>query len=178
MADACVKLVEGETMQAIAVKEGTLDRETYKRIIARKTASLFQAAAQMAAILAGADEAITAALGRYGYSLGLAFQIVDDVLDVVGDPALLGKPTGSDLRQGSGLAMAQNGRRQEVADPVLHDPIREMMATLRDSGAVELALAEAQGLARQAIRQLDVLPETTARNELVRLAEVVVSRES
>ena len=103
MADACVKLVEGETLQAIAAKEGDMDRETYKTIISRKTASLFEAASRMGAILGGGDDEMTDALGAYAYNLGLTFQIVDDILDIIGDPEAMGKPVGIDMPQGRGV---------------------------------------------------------------------------
>src|SRR5215468_5895267 len=80
-ADATVALVEGETLQAAAAKSGQLDRETYTRIIAKKTASLFAAAVKLGAMLAGGSAEQITALEQYGFNLGLAFQIVDDILD-------------------------------------------------------------------------------------------------
>ena len=71
--------VEGETLQASAVKDNNFSREVYYTIIARKTAALFRAGAMMGAALSDADSKISEALGQYGYNIGLAFQIVDDV---------------------------------------------------------------------------------------------------
>jgi geranylgeranyl pyrophosphate synthase len=178
MADACVSLVEGETLQAAAAKAGTINQETYKVIITRKTASLFGAAASMGTSLAGGDETLASKLSDYGYNLGLAFQIVDDILDIVGDPDLMGKPVGSDLVQGAGALVAQNGKKgfgpANVPSP---DPIDEYIARLRDSGAVELAFAQANEWAGRARKALNFLPDSPAKTELYRLVDLVIERE-
>jgi geranylgeranyl pyrophosphate synthase len=180
MADACVSLVEGETLQAAAAKAGQMNQETYQRIIARKTASLFEAAAQMGAILGNADEELVAALSSYAFNLGLAFQIVDDVLDIIGDPETLGKPVGSDVAQGAGAIMAQNGRQvagDATATASAADPIAELLASLRDSGAVDVALAKAHDYATRAGEALRVVPDSPARRELASLVDLVVNRQ-
>jgi octaprenyl-diphosphate synthase len=179
MADACVKLVEGETLQAAAAKSGTMDRETYKTIIGRKTASLFEAGARMGAHLAGGDEETVDALGEYAYNLGLCFQIVDDILDIIGDPETLGKPVGGDLVRGEGVLMTQNGHTTNGVTAVVEapDPIKEMMARLRDSGAVEVARMQAFELADRARQVLELLPPSPARQELADLVDEVVNRD-
>ncbi len=177
MADACVKLVEGETLQAEAAKNGSIDRETYKLIIERKTASLFQAAAKMGALLAGSEESIVENLSQYAYFLGLAFQMVDDVLDVVGDPDVLGKPIGNDVVHGMGAIVNQNGNtvldRTKVTEK---DPIKIMLAQLRESGAIEVAKAQASEWAHHAQVALSGIPESPARDELSSLIDLVVHR--
>lgn len=182
MADACVKLVEGETLQAQAAKAGTIDQETYKLIISRKTASLFEAAARMGAEMAHAESEQIEALRIYAHNLGLAFQIVDDILDVVGDPETLGKPVGRDVIQGAGAVMAQNGKKAAataVANPEMAaDPIKQMMARLRESGAVEVAMAQAREYAERARLSLSSLPESAARKELYSLVNLVVDRQA
>jgi geranylgeranyl pyrophosphate synthase len=178
MAGACVSLVEGETLQAAAAKAGTINQETYKVIITRKTASLFGAAARMGSSLAGGDEALASKLSEYGYNLGLAFQIVDDILDIVGDPDMMGKPVGRDLAQGAGALIAQNGKKglgpTNVSSP---DPIDEYIARLRDSGAVDVAFAQAHEWAGRAKEALTFLPDSPARIELYRLVELVIERQ-
>jgi len=177
MADACVKLVEGETLQAEAAKNGSIDRETYKLIIERKTASLFQAAARMGALLAGAEESIVEYLAQYAYFLGLAFQMVDDVLDVVGDPDVLGKPIGSDVVQGMGGVANQNGNTvMEGATATGIGPIKIMLAQLIESGAIEIAKAQANEWAHRAQDALLNIPESPSRDELNNLVHLVVHR--
>lgn len=179
MADACVRLVEGETLQAAAAKAGTINQETYKIIITRKTASLFSAAARMGALLAGANEESVDSLAQYGHNLGLAFQIVDDVLDIVGDPEVMGKPVGSDLVQGAGALMAQNGKKAlDGKHPKESDPIDIYIARLRESGALDVALAQGQEWGRRARNALEKLPESPARQELYRLVDTVLERQS
>jgi geranylgeranyl pyrophosphate synthase len=182
MANACVELVEGETLQAAAAKAGTIDQETYKRIITLKTASLFEASARMGALYGGGNEQTVSALGEYAQNLGLAFQIVDDVLDIMGDPETMGKPAGNDLIQGAGAIVAQNGKKvsQEaaaVAAATAEDPIQAMMARLRESGAVEVARMQAQEMARRAMKALERVPPSPARQELAALIDMVVERE-
>ncbi len=178
MADATVELVEGETLQAAAAKAGTIDRDTYKKVISRKTASLFRASAEMAALLAGAPDDVVNSLKEYAHNVGLAFQIVDDLLDIVGDPEVMGKPVGADVGQGMGAAALQNGRKGHT--PVAEaeaDPLQQLMSRLRESGAVDTARAEAEAMARRARAALYRLPPSAARDELDQLIHLVVERE-
>lgn len=181
MAQACIKLVEGETLQAAVAKAGTMDRETYKTIIARKTASLFEAGANMGARLAGADEEIVNALITYAYNLGLTFQIVDDILDIVGDPEKLGKPVGADLVQNRGVMAMQNGgtavmEEESVATAVV-DPFQSMMRRLRESGAVDVARMQAVETAQRARAALTNVPPSPMRDELEDLVDLVLNRD-
>ncbi len=99
-ADACVSLTEGEVMQGRFRRNPATTMEDYLEIIARKTASLFSQGARVAAYLAGVDARGTDAMGLCGFNIGMAFQIIDDLLDVEGD-ARTGKPVGIDLRDGN-----------------------------------------------------------------------------
>jgi octaprenyl-diphosphate synthase len=180
MADACVRLVEGETMQAAAAKSGSIDQDTYKQIISRKTASLFKAGARMGAMLANASSSQIDALGNYGHNLGMAFQIVDDVLDIIGDPQSLGKPVGIDITTGTGAFVVQNGKdvlTHAVSAESDSDPIKEMLIRLRDSGAVDIAMAQAGEIAERARSSISRLPESLAKDELLYLVDIAVDRQ-
>lgn len=182
MADACIKLVEGETLQAAAAKSGMMDSKTYKTIIARKTASLFEAGAEMGARLAGANDTVIDALTTYAYNLGLTFQIVDDILDIVGDPEKMGKPVGADLAQHRGVMAAQNGgtavMEEEMVTAVAEaDPIQAMMERLRESGAVDVARMQAQETAQRARAALHNVPPSPMRDELENLIDLVLDRD-
>jgi geranylgeranyl pyrophosphate synthase len=181
MADACIKLVEGETLQAAVAKAGTMDRETYKTIIARKTASLFEAGAEMGARLAGANADLIDALTTYAYNLGLTFQIVDDILDIIGDPETMGKPVGADLAQNRGVLATQNGGtavlEEESVATVTVDPFQAMMEHLRDSGAVEIARLQARETADRARAALKRVPPSPIRDELDNLIDLVLDRD-
>jgi geranylgeranyl pyrophosphate synthase len=184
MAQATTRLVEGETLQAHAAKQGEIDRHTYKKIIALKTASLFEASAHMGAKLATDDENIIAALSSYAYNLGVTFQLVDDILDVTGDPEELGKPVGTDVLQGRGVLAVKNGMsggEGDVATAVavetaVQDPIEQMMARLRDSGALELARLQAEESGDRAREALAPVPPSPARAQLLALVDLVLNR--
>src|SRR3989442_545175 len=100
-ADACISLTEGEIMQGRFRHTRAVPAEDYLEIIRRKTASLFEAGARTAAYLGGAERALVDAMASFGHNVGLAFQVSDDLLDVVGHPAVTGKPRGIDLRDGN-----------------------------------------------------------------------------
>jgi octaprenyl-diphosphate synthase len=99
-AEACIQLTEGEVMEGRLRHNASVSLADYKQVIELKTASLFSCGGRVAADLAGAPDRIIKRMGRLGTAIGLAFQMVDDLLDVVGPEAKIGKPVGSDLRAG------------------------------------------------------------------------------
>lgn len=181
MAHAAKTLVEGETLQALAAKSGDMDRETYKQVIERKTASLFIAAAELGAVIAGADEEVRQALSDYGKYVGNCFQIVDDILDLVGDPEEMGKPKGLDVAQNRGVAIAHgNGSNSNGHTAVIEsesdDPIERMLNKLRASGAVEVARIEADRMAEKARAALSKLNPSPAVSAMEAIIDEVLER--
>lgn len=176
-------LVEGETLQAAAAKSGKLDRETYARIIAKKTASLFAGAAKMGATLGGGTPDQISALEQYGFNLGLAFQIADDILDLVADSEKLGKTAGIDLAQGKGFAAAMataNGESGAAGVAVIEaeaDPMVAFKRKLLSGNYIEEGKAQARNLAALATMSLMVLPESSAKAEMTALARQAVERD-
>ncbi len=178
-------MCSGEIRQTLVTKGRHRDRAEYYRSIEAKSASLFAMAMAMPGVLAGAAEEQVRALATYGRELGLAFQIVDDVLDLTGDESQLGKPAGSDLRQGL-VTLPTLYYLQEAGDDVLvrevlagrHDDQRVAAAieAIRSSGAVDASLAEGRSHARQAQQSLEVFTPSAARQALHALAEFVVDR--
>ncbi len=188
-AEATIALVEGETLQAQAARDNSLNREVYQKIVAKKTASLFRAAAMLGAQLAGADKVTVETLGEYGFFLGLAFQIVDDLLDLTGDPRLMGKAAGIDLAQGKGVAVAVaqtsgngtgDGRavvaEAEGAVGMEDDPFLAVKRRLIAQGAVEEGRVMAQAVAGRALTVLDRLPPGPGVDGLRDLVGMVLSR--
>lgn len=174
LAEATVALVEGETLQAAAVKENRLSREVYAEIIALKTAALFKAAAKLGGLMADADEYVVERLGEFGYKVGLAFQIVDDVLDLTADDEQLGKTAGIDLEQGRGYAaayMVENGDGEKA------DPMENIKQKMLEGNAIEEARQKAQMLVQSAIQELDFLDDTPQKRELANLAHMVIDRD-
>ena len=184
-ADATVALVEGETLQAAAAKSGQLDRETYICIIAKKTASLFAAATKLGAMLGGGTQEQIAALEQYGFNLGLAFQIVDDILDLIADSQQLGKTAGIDVLQGKGLAMAlantgNNGHDRAVATAVLEvetDPMIAFKQKLRSGNYIQEGHENARRLSMLAAMSLATLPPSPAVDSLRALTVQVTERD-
>jgi octaprenyl-diphosphate synthase len=183
LSEATVALVEGETMQAAAAKEGKFTRQVYYDIIARKTAALFKAAGSMGATLAGAPQEHIEALGQYGFNVGLAFQIIDDILDITADAEKLGKTSGIDLVQGRGIGtLYTNGQNGgvAVAEQVAvaeADPMAKIKQKILEGNALNEAREQAQMLSMMAINSLEVIPDSEAKQELIELAHLVVNRD-
>jgi octaprenyl-diphosphate synthase len=177
LAEATVALVEGETLQAAAVKDQNFTREVYYQIIALKTAALFKAAASIGAKLNNAQEVVVDALGLFGFNIGLAFQIVDDVLDLTADDAQLGKTSGIDLLQGRGYAAAHSNGGAVVAELVEEDVMKSIKSKMLAGDAIVEARMKARQLADVAIQCLSVLPDSQAKHELIELANFIVDRE-
>jgi len=185
-ADTLRIICAGEIRQLVVARDQHRSREGYTRSIEAKTASLFGASTEMAAILAGAGEPQVAALRRFGHELGLAYQIVDDVLDLIGDEAELGKPAGSDLRQGIATLPVLCYLEQAGDDSPVHAVlagqdgeahVRAAIAAIRASGAIEVTLEEAHAHARHSQEALATLPPgNEARQVLCELAEYAVER--
>lgn len=173
-------ICEGEIRQDFARSQWPPNRAEYYRHIESKTASLFVAATEGGAILSGASEDEIAALQSYGRNLGMAFQMVDDILDFTADENELGKPVGSDLRQGTFTLpifyyLEQDARAQTIGDFIGAD-IDRLIDAIRNSSAIAAAKAEAQRAAQTARDALAIFPDTTYRRALLDLADYVVER--
>ena len=175
----------GEIKCLLADGEKHLSRTDYYRGIKAKTSSCFGATMEMAAVLAGADDLQTEALHCFGHELGMAFQIVDDVLDLTGDEARLGKPSGSDLRRGLVTLPTLLYLEGEAEDTPVHavlsgqqddEQVQAAIAAVRSSGAVEASLAEARAYTRRCQESLAPLPDNSSCQMLCSLAEYVVDR--
>jgi geranylgeranyl pyrophosphate synthase len=184
-AETLCTMCTGEIRQMCAPLAEQLSREMYYLRIEAKTASLCAAAAEMAAMLAEAGESLVAAARRFGWELGISFQIVDDVLDFTGDEARLGKPAGSDLRQRlvtlpTLLYLEQNSSDVAVSTVLSgrgnEKHVQAAIEAVCRSGAIEDALAIAQVHIEQAMQVLSQLPNSVPRQILHSLARYVVER--
>lgn len=172
LAASATALVEGETLQAWAVKNNEFTSENYIRIISLKTAALFKSAGSMGAQLANASDEVVEALGNYAYNVGLAFQIIDDILDIVGDEEKLGKTSGIDLKQGRGFAAVEENGNQSAVD-VVESVKRKLMSGNR----LQEAREQAEGLVAMAVASLDILPESPSKTGLIELADQIINRD-
>lgn len=159
--------------------------EQYYAKIGGKTAALFECAAEGGILASDGTPEQIAALRRFGYDIGLAFQIVDDVLDFTGDEATLGKPAGHDLGEGTitlpviyAVAMGAPPvvREAALADRPSLQQVQAAVAEVRKICATKRAFADAERLARQAAGHLDGFPDSPAKEALVDLAEFVLRR--
>jgi len=177
---ATTALVEGETLQAAAVRSGEFTRESYMQIIGRKTAALFGAGARLGAELAAAPPEQIEALANFGYNIGLAFQIADDILDLTADEAQLGKTAGVDLAQGKGVASVREEGENSSGTTLRTgaDLFAELRQRVLEGNTIEEARFQAQALTQQAISALDAMPPSPALEDLIALAQSTVDRES
>lgn len=186
-ADTLTTLVGGELRQMFTEWGLRSTRDDYFRRIYAKTASLFVLASTTAAVISDADEAQYRALLDYGRDFGLAFQIVDDVLDFTGEQATVGKPVGSDLRRGMITLPTIIYAESHADDPHLACALKgecmrsqydELIGAIRASDAIERSLAEARAITESAKRALDCFPPSEWRELLCKLADFNVNRES
>lgn len=177
---ALCALCDGEIRQMLRRRDDIISLAQYYHNAEAKTATLFVAAVEMTGLLAGADEGQIVALRVFGRQIGLAFQIVDDVLDLTGNEAELGKPIGSDLRQGlitlPTLCYLECAPHDSAVRAVLggqHDEMHILAAiqAIRSSRAIDAALEEARMCASRSQEALSVFPDGTARRMLSWLAE-------
>ncbi|MBE7462332.1 MAG: polyprenyl synthetase family protein [Planctomycetes bacterium] len=182
-------ICEGELLQIASRYNAGLTEEEYFDIIDKKTAQLFGAAAELGALMAGASENDGRKLFVYGRRLGMAFQIVDDCLDLMGVETTVGKSLGSDLKNGeptlplihllSHASGAQKQELQRLFAPDNHDLTRENLRRyLEAAGSVEYALGVARDEIQRARDEIAFLPASTARNVLHDLPYYVLARES
>jgi octaprenyl-diphosphate synthase len=182
------QMVEGELLQIQKLGKAVSEAEYYD-LIFRKTACLFSVSMRLGAVLAGASDAEEAALAAYGRAVGLAFQIVDDVLDLTATEEVLGKPVASDLREGKAtLAVIHSIDHGSAADRqtiqrVLDDRSFENVSRqqIRDillrHGSVEYARGVAERYSKQAIKALTPFPESEFKRALLWLPDFVVARD-
>jgi octaprenyl-diphosphate synthase len=188
MADATNTIAAGEVLQLMNAGDPDTTEQRYLDVIYRKTARLFEAGAQVAAIVAGAPESVEHALTNYGRHLGIAFQLVDDALDYRGDASALGKNLGDDLaegkptlplihalRAGSPEQAAMIRRAIEEGGSREIGPIR---AAIESTGGLDYTARLARSEADLAIQALAGIPESAFRESLAALAEFAVARNS
>jgi len=146
LSQATTVIAEGEVLQLLNVHDPDVSLDRYLQVVRYKTAKLFEAAAQIGAIVAGASAAHEEAAAAYGRHIGTAFQLIDDVLDYSGDAQALGKNVGDDLREGKPTLPLI--RVMEVGKPEQRDLIRRAIETGEaDFAAVAQAIQETQALA-------------------------------
>jgi len=186
MADATNTIAAGEVMQLMNVHDPDISEDSYRQVIYRKTARLFEAGAQIAAVLAGRDPNDETAMVRYGQNLGTAFQLIDDALDYDAMPDELGKNLGDDLAEGKTtlplIYAMENGSESErkmiraaiVADGLPR--LSDIQSVIESTGALRYTSARAQEAADAAIEALSDIPESEYKQAMIAIAEFAVKR--
>lgn len=188
LANASATIAEGEVLQLTAAQDLATTEAIYLQVVRGKTAALFSAATEVGGVIAGASATQTKALFDYGDGLGIAFQIVDDLLDYGGSAASLGKNVGDDFRERKltlpvikAVAQANTDERAFWTRVIGRGQqgdgdLEQAMAIMARHGAMEAARVDALSWAHQAVTALDALPPHDLRDMLVDLADYVVAR--
>jgi octaprenyl-diphosphate synthase len=186
MADTTNTIAEGEVLQLVNAGDLSTNEERYRRVIACKTAQLFEAAARCGAIIAGADTEIQKELAQYGHHLGMAFQLIDDVLDYTGDSAEMGKNIGDDLAEGKltlpliyTLQFGEAADVQCIRDAIAHkntEHLSRIIQIVQNNGALQYAEQAALREVESALGCLHTLPASHYRDELSALAHFAIKR--
>ena len=186
LSDATNVIAEGEVLQLLNMHDPDVTQESSLTVIRSKTAKLFEASAQLGALIAGASEADIEAAAEYGRSLGTAFQLIDDVLDYAGDAAEIGKNVGDDLREGKPtlplIYLMENGTPEqrelvrsciEQGDEQHFDAI---LAAVTSSGALDYTRTQAEIAARRAADAIAGWPDSVYKQSMLQLCSFAVAR--
>ncbi|WP_100643726.1 octaprenyl diphosphate synthase [Alteromonas facilis] len=189
LSDATNRIAQGEVMQLMNCNDPDTTEERYLDVIYSKTARLFEAATQLAAVLTEQSDAIEQAMQNYGRHLGTAFQLIDDVLDYDADAATMGKNVGDDLAEGKPtlplLYAMWNAQTDDAA--LIRSAIEKgdgmqsfdhILAVIKNTGALEYTRKLAEKEADAAIQALSVIPHSDYKNALIALAHTAVERDA
>ena len=188
LADATNTIAAGEVMQLMNVHDPDTSEDDYQQVIYRKTARLFEAGAQIAAVLARRDPADESAMIKYGQHLGTAFQLIDDALDYSASADELGKNLGDDLAEGKAtlpliyaMRAGTDAQRDLIRTAVLDGGLEQMdeiQDIIRSTGALEYTEARAREAADAAIAVIADIPHSKYRQALMSLAVFAIQRRS
>jgi octaprenyl-diphosphate synthase len=190
LCDVTLKMIEGELYQLTKNGDAGISEEEHFDIIRRKTAYLFGGCAQIGGLLGTVTAEREQALREYGFNLGIAFQLVDDLLDFTGDTEAVGKPIGSDLREGKvtlPLIHLQRHETDGAASQIIRDIIssrrvtteqwQDLLQALKEHASIDFAYRRAVEFAERAKKPLYAFPPSSERDALLALPDYVLSRD-
>jgi octaprenyl-diphosphate synthase len=182
-------MVEGELLQMDRIGRASVTEADYMELVDRKTARLFSACARMGALVAGGDSQTEERLGEYGWNLGMAFQLTDDILDFTAREKVLGKPVGSDLREGKvtlpliyALESAGRDERKQI-ETILKDrnydrvPFSRVLEMIRARGGFERAQSRAQAFTDKSRQVIAEFPDSPYQRSLHAITELMTDRD-
>jgi len=184
-------LARGQQMDVNNENGEEVSMEEYIETIRLKTSVLFAAGAAGGALIGGADDKTVEAVHSYAMSLGVAFQMFDDVLGIIGDPKVTGKSAGNDIRKGKSTVMVTHALKN-ISDPNVLKEFRSILGDLKASekkiqrardildstGSIKYAISLAEDYVKEAMAKLDILPESKDKEFMLALAEFAMKRES
>jgi octaprenyl-diphosphate synthase len=187
LADATNTIAAGEVMQLMNVNRPEISEDEYRQVIYRKTAKLFEAGAQIAAVLSGHDDEMISSMISYGRYLGTAFQLVDDALDYNAAADEFGKNIGDDLAEGKVtlplIYAMQKGSDEDckiIRDAILEgsglDQLNRITNIIKSTGAFQYTADKAKEAANNAIKSIDRVPNSKYKKALIDIAELSVQR--
>ena len=185
VADACVKICEGQASDMEFEDKFDVSQDEYMDMIFKKTSALIAAATKAGAIMGGAGDDVIDAMYEYGRLIGLAFQIQDDYLDLASDEETLGKPIGSDIAKGKmtiiaikGLSCDESGELLEILknDNNSQDDIDKAIHLLNEYGAIDFAHDLALEFVMKAKEVLEILDDSSSKQTLIDIADFVLER--
>jgi len=184
-AETIMELAAGQVIEYFSCYQAERARQVYQDRIYRKTASLFCTAAETGAILGNAPDPQVQCLKDFAFNIGMAFQVMDDLLDVEGDTAVLGKPVGNDLRQGiltlPGIMLLERYPEDNPIDAFFLDQtniakLEQALEMINNSEIIEACYEVIRDYCRQAVELLASLPECESRRSLIQLADYIWER--
>jgi len=184
-------LARGQQMDVNNENGEEVSMEEYIETIRLKTSVLFAAGAAGGALIGGANDKVVKAVHSYAMSLGVAFQMFDDVLGIVGDPKVTGKSAGNDIRKGKSTVMVTHALKN-ISDPKVLKEFRSILGDLKASeekiqrareildstGSIKYAITLAEDYVKEAMAELDILPDSKDKEFMLALAEFAMKRES
>ena len=191
LAEAVSTIAEGQALDmrmSGRLREEMVSEEEYMEMIYKKTAALFKVSCEVGAIIGGGSDWQVAALSSYGENIGIAFQMLDDILGVTADEKVLGKPVGSDLREGKctlimihALKNASSSQREMIMkvygkSEISVDELNAVVKVLEDLGSISYVRELANRHVALAKDSISILPESDAKSLLMELADFVISR--
>ena len=187
LANATNVISEGEVLQLMNCNDPDTTEQSYFDVIYGKTARLFEATTQLAAIIAETSPEIEDAMRLYGMHLGTAFQLIDDVMDYASEAEDMGKNVGDDLAEGKptlpllyAMWNSEGKQKQQISDAIEHgngmEHLTDILATMKQTGALEYTKQKAEDEADKAIQLLSCIPESPYKQALISLANISVNR--
>lgn len=188
VSEATVAICEGQTLDMMFEHKKTVSEDEYFEMIRAKTAALFETSARCGGILGGAKKSQVEHLGKYGHYAGLAFQLIDDVLGLTADEKVLGKPVGSDIREGKrtliivhALKHASESQRKKILETLGNrsaspERTQEIINLVGSLGSINYAEEKAREYIKKSKKALANFPATEDREDLISLADLIFAR--